>query len=245
MPGITYQVGLYAGRPLRPRRRRCPGCPGVTLGQNNDVALDVHQRDGRRDGPLRRADRRRHATSSRASRRPLEVDRGGDRGQGPRARAARRPRDPPRADRQRGARRRRRPSRSRSAGRALDFPASAPPNFGVLDSDQRPRAGRAAGALTPCRSRTWSGPTATARSATRRSGRLPIRQGGCPDLPKPGWTGEYEWEGWVPYEELPELDDPESRLPGHRQQPDRAARTSRTTSPATTSTATGRSGSRS
>src|SRR5439155_25429423 len=39
-------------------------------------------------------------------------------------------------------------------------------------------------------------------------GRLPLRRGGCPDLPKPGWTGEYEWDGWVPFEELPETVDP-------------------------------------
>jgi penicillin amidase len=43
-------------------------------------------------------------------------------------------------------------------------------------------------------------------------GRLPIRKGGCPDLPKPGWTGEYEWTGTIPYEELPEKVDPESGL---------------------------------
>lgn len=41
-------------------------------------------------------------------------------------------------------------------------------------------------------------------------GRLPLRRGGSPDLPKPGWTGEFEWEGTVPYEELPEVVDPES-----------------------------------
>jgi len=41
-------------------------------------------------------------------------------------------------------------------------------------------------------------------------GRLPRRRGGCPDLPKPGWSGEFEWEGTVPYEELPALVDPES-----------------------------------
>ena len=40
-------------------------------------------------------------------------------------------------------------------------------------------------------------------------GRIPIRRGGCPDLPKPGWSGDYEWDGWVPYDELPELVDPE------------------------------------
>ena len=41
-------------------------------------------------------------------------------------------------------------------------------------------------------------------------GRLPLRKGGCPDLPKPGWSGEFEWEGTIPYEELPETVDPES-----------------------------------
>lgn len=40
-------------------------------------------------------------------------------------------------------------------------------------------------------------------------GRVPIRRGGCPDLPKPGWTDEFEWEGWIPYEELPGVTDPE------------------------------------
>ena len=41
-------------------------------------------------------------------------------------------------------------------------------------------------------------------------GSLPLRRGGCPDVPKPGWSGEFEWEGTVPYEELPALTDPES-----------------------------------
>jgi penicillin amidase len=41
-------------------------------------------------------------------------------------------------------------------------------------------------------------------------GRLPLRRGGCPDLPKPGWSGEFEWEGTIPYDELPETVDPEN-----------------------------------
>jgi penicillin amidase len=41
-------------------------------------------------------------------------------------------------------------------------------------------------------------------------GRLPNRSGGSPDLPKPGWSGEFEWDGTVPYDELPEVVDPES-----------------------------------
>jgi penicillin G amidase len=40
------------------------------------------------------------------------------------------------------------------------------------------------------------------------AGKIPIRRGGCPDLPKPGWTGEFEWDGTVPYDELPRLSNP-------------------------------------
>ena len=39
---------------------------------------------------------------------------------------------------------------------------------------------------------------------------IPIRKNGNGLVPVPGWTGEYEWEGWVPYEELPALFNPES-----------------------------------
>ncbi len=41
-------------------------------------------------------------------------------------------------------------------------------------------------------------------------GRLPLRRGDCPDLPKPGWDGDFEWEGLIPYDELPEVIDPPS-----------------------------------
>jgi len=41
-------------------------------------------------------------------------------------------------------------------------------------------------------------------------GRIPQRPGGCPDLPKPGWTGEFDWGDPIPYEELPELVDPDA-----------------------------------
>ena len=41
-------------------------------------------------------------------------------------------------------------------------------------------------------------------------GKLPLRRGACPDLPKPGWTGEFEWDGYVPYEELPSMMNPPS-----------------------------------
>ncbi len=42
------------------------------------------------------------------------------------------------------------------------------------------------------------------------TGRVPIRAKGNGLLPVPGWSGEYEWIGYVPYEEMPRrLDPPE------------------------------------
>jgi len=41
------------------------------------------------------------------------------------------------------------------------------------------------------------------------TGRYPIRRSGDGTTPIPGWTGEHEWVGWVPFEELPWAKDPE------------------------------------
>ncbi|MDR5682697.1 MAG: penicillin acylase family protein [Armatimonadota bacterium] len=39
-------------------------------------------------------------------------------------------------------------------------------------------------------------------------GWIPIRARGDGTVPVPGWTGEYEWTGWIPYEELPSVFNP-------------------------------------
>ena len=39
-------------------------------------------------------------------------------------------------------------------------------------------------------------------------GRIPIRARGVGLVPVPGWTGEYEWTGYIPYEELPHAFNP-------------------------------------
>ena len=39
-------------------------------------------------------------------------------------------------------------------------------------------------------------------------GLVPIRKNGDGTRPVPGWTGEYEWEGWIPFEELPAVYNP-------------------------------------
>ncbi|HTR82544.1 MAG TPA: penicillin acylase family protein [Bacteroidota bacterium] len=42
--------------------------------------------------------------------------------------------------------------------------------------------------------------------------RLPIRSAQNPTLPMPGWTGEYDWKGFVPSERLPSLYNPPSHF---------------------------------
>src|SRR5579859_455151 len=39
-------------------------------------------------------------------------------------------------------------------------------------------------------------------------GQIPIRKKGDGTVPVPGWTGEYDWDGWVPFEELPQALNP-------------------------------------
>ena len=39
-------------------------------------------------------------------------------------------------------------------------------------------------------------------------GKVPVRAKGDGRVPVPGWTGEYEWTGYIPFEELPHLYNP-------------------------------------
>lgn len=41
------------------------------------------------------------------------------------------------------------------------------------------------------------------------TGRFPLREAGDGTSPMPGWTGGYEWNGWIPFDELPWATDPE------------------------------------
>ncbi len=45
------------------------------------------------------------------------------------------------------------------------------------------------------------------------TGRYPIRRHGDGTVPVPGWTTDHEWDGWIPFEELPwDADPPEGFL---------------------------------
>lgn len=58
----------------------------------------------------------------------------------------------------------------------------------------------------PCMNMLWA--DSRGNIGYKLVGKLPRRRGNCPDLPKPGWTGEHEWDGYVPYAELPEVTNP-------------------------------------
>ena len=58
----------------------------------------------------------------------------------------------------------------------------------------------------PCMNLVWA--DSSGDIGYKLVGKLPRREGGCPDLPKPGWTGEYEWDGYVPWDELPSMENP-------------------------------------
>ncbi|MEZ4517167.1 MAG: penicillin acylase family protein [Chloroflexota bacterium] len=42
----------------------------------------------------------------------------------------------------------------------------------------------------------------------RMPGRVPVRREGRGMVPVPGWTNDHDWTSWIPYEELPGLDNP-------------------------------------
>ncbi len=63
--------------------------------------------------------------------------------------------------------------------------------------------------------RDWAGPVVNVVCADTQgnigysyAGRIPVRAKGDGRLPVPGWSGEYEWSGNVPFEELPRLFNP-------------------------------------
>jgi penicillin amidase len=44
------------------------------------------------------------------------------------------------------------------------------------------------------------------------TGKVPVRAKGCGNVPAPGWTGEYEWTGEVPFEEMPHALNPKQNF---------------------------------
>jgi penicillin amidase len=209
MPGITYQVGLHLGDRFC-RGATLPGLPGVTLGQNNDLAwsftnmmadvmdLFIERIEGNTyefeggQRPLRLIEE--EIVVKRRSEPERLVVR--ETHHGPIVNEALRADDAE-------------PLALRFM--ALDFPGITRASLGVLDVT----SGRDLVELVEAHAHPVSNLVWADRHGSigyKSVGRLPIRRGDCPDLPKPGWTGEHEWDGWVPYDEMPELTDPDEGL---------------------------------
>ncbi len=206
MPGVWYEVGLEQGDRFC-RGASIPGLPGISLGQNNDVAFaftnvmaDVE------DLFVERIEDESYEFEG--ERRPLEIIeeviavRGQDQSERHEVRLTH---HGPIVNGALGADDQQ-PLALRWAG--IDEPAISRAFLDVLEPRTGPELVELLRDLAmPVSNLVWADRQGSI--GYKMVGRIPIRKGDCPDLPKPGWTGEFEWEGWIPYDELPELVDPD------------------------------------
>jgi len=207
MPGIWYEISLRQGERFV-RGASLPGMPGVYMGQNNDVCwtitnvmadvqdLFVERIEGEEylfEDEWRPLQRRREEIVVKGRSEPVVIEvrsthhgpivneaLGTDEGE-PLALAW------------------------QTLSESTAFEAA----FELLDIGSGPElVAKLEGHTSPASNMVWADRHGSI--GYKLIGRLPVRRGGCPDLPKPGWTGEFEWEGTVPYEELPEVTDPKS-----------------------------------
>ena len=207
MPGIWYQVGLRQGDRFV-RGASMPGMPGVYMGQNNDVCwtftnvmadvqdLFVERVDGDSylfEDEWRPLETVREEIVVKGRSEPVALD-------------VRITHHGPIVNEALGA--------DEAEPLALAWQTLAEPTafggmFELLDIDSGPDlVSKLEGHTSPASNLIWADRHGSI--GYKLIGRLPRRPGGCPDLPKPGWTGEFEWDGTVPYDELPEVVDPES-----------------------------------
>ena len=208
MPGIWYQAGLtLRGRTVR--GATLPGMPGVYMGQNDDVCWSfTNAMADIQDLFIERIEGDRYLFEDRWL--PLEVRQEEIVVKGrrePELLEVRSTHHGPIVNEALGADRGE-PLALRWA--TLDEPTSFMGMFELHRIDSGPELVRTLeGHTSPVSNMVWADRSSIGYKLV---GRLPRRKGGCPDLPKPGWTGEHEWEGTIPYEELPEVIDPESGL---------------------------------
>jgi len=69
---------------------------------------------------------------------------------------------------------------------------------------------RAAAALITSPSQNLMVADAAGRIGLFLTGRTPIRRAGDGSLPAPGWDGRHDWTGWIPFDDMPHVEDPES-----------------------------------
>ena len=206
MPGIWYQVGMQLGDRFV-RGASLPGMPGVYMGQNNDVCWTfTNAMADIEDLFVERVEGDRYLFEDEW--RPLEVveEEIPVKGREPERLEVRSTHHGPIVNEALGA-----DEGEPLALRWLTLDESAffPGMYELLEISSGPELVAHLEAHTsPASNLIWADREGSI--GYKLIGRLPLRKGGCPDLPKPGWTGEFEWEGTVPYEELPEVVDPES-----------------------------------
>ena len=206
MPGIWYQVGLQHGDRFV-RGASLPGMPGVYMGQNNDVCWTfTNVMADVQDLFVERVEGDTYRFEDEWL--PLEVVREEIpvKGSEPVALEVRITHHGPLVNDALGA--------DEAEPLALSWQALSEPTafagmFELLEIESGPDLVRKLeGHTAPASNLIWADRHGSI--GYKLIGRLPLRRGGCPDLPKPGWNGEFEWEGTIPYDELPEVTDPES-----------------------------------
>lgn len=206
MPGIWYQVSLRRGERFV-RGASLPGMPGVYMGQNNDVCWTfTNVMADVQDLFVERIEDDRYLFEGEW--RPLQVrhEEIQVKGEGPVELEVQSTHHGPIVNAALGA----------DAGEPLALswqtlrePTAFAGMFELLEIDSgRELVAKLEGHTSPASNLIWADRHGSI--GYKLIGRLPRRRGGCPDLPKPGWSGEFEWEGTVPYAELPELVDPPS-----------------------------------
>jgi penicillin amidase len=206
MPGIWYQASLRHGERFV-RGASMPGMPGIYMGQNNDVCwtftnvmadvqdLFVERIEGDRylfEDEWRPLQTVREEITVKGSDRPVVLD-------------VRATHHGPIVNEALGA----------DAAEplalcwlALSEPTAFPGMFELLEIESGPQlVDKLEGHTAPASNMIWADRHGSI--GYKLIGRLPRRRGNCPDLPKPGWTGSFEWEGTIPYAELPASVDPE------------------------------------
>jgi penicillin amidase len=206
MPGIWYEVGLRHGDRFV-RGASMPGMPGVYMGQNNDVCWTfTNVMADTQDLFVERIEGDRYLFEDEW--RPLETVREEIvvKGEQPVELEVRVTHHGPIVNEALGA------DQGESLALAWQTLSEATVfsgMFELLEVSSGPElVAKLEGHTSPASNLIWADRQGSI--GYKLVGRLPLRRGGSPDLPKPGWTGEFEWEGTVPYEELPEVVDPES-----------------------------------
>jgi penicillin amidase len=205
MPGIFYEVELELNGRFA-RGASLPGVPGISMGQTNDVAFSfTNAMADVMDLFVERIDGDRYEFEGEWRQLDYVVEQIAVRGSQPESHQVRLTHHGPIVNEALGS-----DAAEPLALRwtVLDMPSISEANVEVLEPRSGPELVEMLSVHTaPVSNLVWA--DRHGRIGYKAVGRVPIRRGDCPDLPKPGWTGEFEWEGLVPYEEMPAVQDPE------------------------------------